>query len=62
MCCHKVYFEILAIMFSLFVEVNISCHIAFLFTDIFTCSHTLVAPHGLQNLGRAFVLIYANDR
>ena len=34
--------------------VNITCHIASLFMDIYTCSHTLVAPHGLQNLGGDF--------
>ena len=45
------YFEILAIIFSFTCWVNITCHIAFSFSRIFTCSYTLVAPHGLQNLG-----------
>ena len=30
-------------------------------SQIFTCSHTLVAPHGLQNLGGVSILIYASD-
>ena len=40
---------------------NITCHIAFSFSRICTCSHTLVAPHGLQKLGGVSTLIYASD-
>ena len=56
--CH---FEILVITFSFTRCVNITCHIASPFSRIFTCSHTLVAPHGLQKLGGVSTLIYASD-
>jgi hypothetical protein len=39
--------------------VNISWHIAYLFHG-YICSHSLVAPHGLQNLGGALVYMNAN--
>jgi len=53
----KVYLVFLAILFFPLCCVNINCHIAYSFTDIFL--FTLVAPHGLQNLGGACFLMYA---
>ena len=47
-----------SILFYLLCEYNMSYCISF--SWIYICSHTLVAPHGLQNLGGAFVLVYAN--
>jgi hypothetical protein len=47
------------ILFYLLCEYNMSYCISF--SWIYTCSHTLVAPHGLQNLGGVSILIYASD-
>ena len=53
------YLKILAIIFSFTCSKHVILHLPF--SRIFTCSHTLVAPHGLQNLGGVSILIYASD-
>jgi hypothetical protein len=47
------------ILFYLLCEYNMSYCISF--SRIYTYSHTLVAPHELQNLGGVSILIYAGD-
>ena len=59
MCCYN-FFLNLGHHIRFYLLCEITCHIAFLFTDIYLFTHTLVAPQGLQNLGGAFVLRYAN--
>ena len=47
------------VLFYLLYEYNMSYCISL--SWIYTCSHTLGAPHGLQNLGGVSNLIYASD-